>query len=169
MLTKWFYRVYAILTQSNTVFTPEEVILDQMKEPRPLPLGRKDFEDWSDRLIAGAMIPGGEEEPERFKKGQKFALADMILHCKPTESHVPDAHFIHSLRKMAANQVALMMKNEIHTELKPAKEENVPLKNVVKDMAKETELGNKMQEIQASLAAKENIAQPNLSVVKEGI
>jgi hypothetical protein len=67
------------------------------------------------------MIPGGEEEPEKFKKGQKFALADMILHCKPTESHVPDAHFIHSLRKMAANQVALMMKNEIHAELKPPK------------------------------------------------
>ena len=90
----------------NPVDLSPDEILKQMNEPRPLPLGRQEFHDWADRIISGACIPGGEDDLEAFKEGQKSALTHMIMHMKPTESHAPDAYFIHSLRKAAANQVA---------------------------------------------------------------
>jgi len=100
----------------NLQSTPPEVIIDQMMEPRPLPLGRKEFEEWCDRIIAGAMLPtehlASEDEKQIFIDSQKCTLAGMILHLAPTESHKPDAFFIHSLRKGVANQVA----HEIGTE-----------------------------------------------------
>jgi len=92
--------------RKNTRFTSKDTIIDQMHERRPLPLGRKEFEEWSERIIAGAMI-------EADKESQKFALANLILHLGPTESHKEDAFFIHSLRKFAANQVADAMRTEI--------------------------------------------------------
>lgn len=84
-------------------------------------MGRAEFEEWSDRIIGGALIPGGGEDPEIFRKSQQFALADMIKHLGPTESHKPDAHFIHSLRRTCANQVAHMMFIEIKAEFDAAK------------------------------------------------
>lgn len=98
----------------NPVDLPVDAITEQMREPRPLPMGRKEFEEWSDRIISGALIPGGEDNREVFIEGQKFALADMLLHLGPTESHKPDAFFIHSLRKFAINQVAVAVRSEIH-------------------------------------------------------
>jgi hypothetical protein len=112
-MKRWFYEMLAKLTGRNFSFTPKDVVVSQMTEPRPLPLGRQEFEEWSDRLIAGAMIQGGKEDPKVFIEGQKFALANMLLHLGPTESHKPDAHFIHSLRKVAVNQVAHMISLEI--------------------------------------------------------
>lgn len=97
---------------SNTRFTPKTAILDQMQERRPLPLGVKEFEEWSDRIISGACIPGATPE------SQKFALADMILHLGPTESHKEDAYFIHCLRKYAVNQVADEMRKRIRDQAK---------------------------------------------------
>lgn len=97
----------------NFSWTPKEVIIDQMNEPRPLPMGRADFEEWANRIISGALIPGGEEDKEAFIEGQKFALANMIMHLGPTESHKPDAYFIHQLRKVAVNQVADSMRVEL--------------------------------------------------------
>lgn len=81
--------------------------LKAFKEPRPLPLGRLEFEEWSDRIINGAAIPGATTE------SLKFALAEMVLHVKPTESFVSDGYFIHCLRKGAANQVAHTIFQEI--------------------------------------------------------
>jgi hypothetical protein len=69
-------------------------------------MGRKEFEEWSDRIIGGALVSA--DPPS-----QKFVLANMILALGPTESHKPDAHFIHSLRKFAANQVADVIRTEI--------------------------------------------------------
>lgn len=85
-----------------------------MNEPRALPLGRAEFDVWSDRIIAGAMISASRED-------QKFALADMIMHLGPAEDHKPDAHFIHYLRKVAVNQVA----HAIRMEIKDAKDQNL--------------------------------------------
>jgi hypothetical protein len=96
----------------NTRFTPKEEILRQMQERRPLPLGVKEFHEWSDRIISGACIPGATKE------SQKFALADMILHLGPTESHKEDAYFIHCMRKYAVNQVADDMRKKIRDEAK---------------------------------------------------
>jgi hypothetical protein len=51
---------------------------------------------------------------------QQYALANLLLHLGPTESHKPDAFFIHSLRKFAVNQVA----DEIRKELYAARKAN---------------------------------------------
>ncbi len=108
-------------------------LVEQMGEPMPLPLGRKEFEDWSDRIISGALLPGeggkvpeyaaqfcGEKDPDeqRFIDSQKFVLANMLLHIMPTESHKPDAYFIHALRVAAIKQVAVMMGEEINLKKK---------------------------------------------------
>lgn len=97
----------------NSVDTPKEVILDQLNEPRPLPMGRAEFEEWSDRIISGALVKA--DIPS-----QKFALANLLLHLGPTESHKPDAFFIHSLRKFAVNQVADEIRKELYRARKAA-------------------------------------------------
>src|ERR1035438_8208296 len=79
-------------------------------ERQPLPMGRKQFDDWSDRIISIANIVADTDS-------QKFALADMLLHLGPTESHKEDAHFVHYLRKVAVNQVADAMRNEIREKI----------------------------------------------------
>jgi hypothetical protein len=66
---------------------------------RPLPMGATEFEEWSDRIIQGSLLIADATS-------LKFALANMIMHLGPTESHKEDAFFIHQLRKSAANQVA---------------------------------------------------------------
>lgn len=85
---------------ANTIHTSKDTILQQMNEPRPLPLGQKEFVEWSDRIISGALIPCDD------KDSLVGALAAMLMQLGPTESHKPDAYFIHSLRKAAANEVA---------------------------------------------------------------
>ena len=108
-MRKWFYKTMGRITGRNLAQTPPDVVVEQLNEPRPLPLGREEFEEWSSRIIAGALIPGATVA------SQKFVLANQILACKPTESHVPDAYFIHTLRKFAANQVADVIRTEIRT------------------------------------------------------
>jgi hypothetical protein len=95
-----FYRWLSKLTGRNSANTPVNVILEQMNEPRALPLGDIEFETWSDRIISGACILNADAE------SLKFALASMIMHLGPQESHKPDIFFIKSLLKSAANQVA---------------------------------------------------------------
>ncbi len=112
---------------TNSEDTPSHEILEQMLEPRPLPMGRKEFDAWSDRIISGALIPGATAA------SQKWALAEMIMHLKPTDSHCPDAHFIHCLRKSAANQVAYAVMEELRAAEKArlaAEEEAAKLKVV---------------------------------------
>lgn len=78
---------------------PVDEIVRQMKELRPLPTGMTEFEEWSDRIISGTLLPA---EPE----SQKFALASMLMHLSPTTDHETDGYFIKSLRKAAINQIA---------------------------------------------------------------
>ncbi len=99
---KLMHSLWAKIRGKNTAYTPPEVISAQMREARPLPMGVKEFHEWSDRIIAGALVPA---KPDSLK----FALAEMIMHLKPTDSHCADAYFIHCLRKGAANQVAFAM------------------------------------------------------------
>lgn len=114
---KAFHRLVAHLLGTNVASTPKEVILDQMAESRPLPMGRKEFDEWSDRIISGALIPGASP------RSLKFALAEMIMHMKPTDSHSPDAYFIQCLRKGAANQVAWAVIQEVKAEQKKEEQE----------------------------------------------
>ncbi len=132
---KWFFSVLSKLFGSNCEFTPKEVIVDQMNEPRALPMGRGEFNAWAERIMMGALVPNEDEKTihdlynkyrhsdckdnelfnklEIFRDSQKFALANMLLHLGPTESHKPDAFFIHSLRKFAVNQVADAIRVEL--------------------------------------------------------
>jgi hypothetical protein len=103
---KWWHEKKAGVLGRNSKSTPTGVILDQMGEARPLPIGRAEFDAWSDRIISGALLPADHAS-------QKFALADSLLHLGPTESHKPDAYFIHLLRKFAVNQVAHEMRQEL--------------------------------------------------------
>ncbi len=110
-------QVVSAVVRRNAKSTSAKVILKQMNEPRPLPMGRAEFEEWSDRIISGALIKpncAADEDPVRLIESQKFALANMLMHLGPTESHKPDAHFIHSLRKFAVNQVADTVRKELH-------------------------------------------------------
>jgi len=102
----------AIKMGRNTKFTPTAVIKDQLQEARPLPLGVKEFHEWSDRIIAGACIPGATP------RSIKFALADQLLHLGPTVDHEADIYFIKCLRKFAINQVADAMRHEIRDNAK---------------------------------------------------
>lgn len=115
----------------NDEYTTSEVITQQMLEPRPLPMGRQEFEDWSDRLIAGALVPHGPQvSDEQFRREQQFVLANMILHLGPTESHKPDAHFIHCLRKQCASEVAHTVALEIQAVRKKELEEAEKVKKL---------------------------------------
>jgi hypothetical protein len=92
--------------KKNTRFTSAKTVVEQMNERRALPVGASEFDEWSDRIISGTLLPADSES-------MKFALATMILHLGPTESHKEDAYFIHALRKSAANQVAHAKMTEI--------------------------------------------------------
>lgn len=86
-------------------------ITEQMQEKRALPIGRKQFMEWSDRVISGALVEADIES-------LRFSLAAMLMHLGPTEAFREDAFFILSLRKAAVNQTAHAMM----TELKEAQE-----------------------------------------------
>lgn len=111
---KLFYWLLSKIFGRNFASTPKNVIIDQMNEPRPLPMGRKEFDEWALRIISGALVPGGKEDQKVFFESQTFCLSNMLMHLGPTESHKPDAFFIHSLRKFAVNQVADTVRKELH-------------------------------------------------------
>ncbi len=124
---KWFYKVLSSILGRNLKSTPKEVIIDQLHEVRALPMGKADFEEWSYRIISGACIPCLEDKQDIFIESQMFALANMLLHLGPTESHKPDAYFVHSLRKVAVNQVADAVRVELRDKAKArtAADENI--------------------------------------------
>ncbi len=115
---KLLHNLLAKLTGRNNQYTPVDLIIDQLNEPRPLPMGSQEFEEWSERIIAGACMPCKIEDEQIFHDSQKFSIAEMIMHLGPTESHKEDAYFIHSLRKAAANQVAHAKMIEIRDKAK---------------------------------------------------
>lgn len=117
-----FYRTFAKLTGKNSHATPPDVIKDQLFESRPLPMGRKEFEAWADRIIGGALVSADRES-------QRMALTSMIMHLGPTEDHKPDAFFIHQLRKSAANQVA----HAIFVEIQEAKKARIAAEKDAED------------------------------------
>lgn len=134
-LMQLLHQLLAKLLRRNLNITPKSVIVAQMSEPRPLPMGITEFNIWSDRLIAGAMVTATVES-------QKATLASMILHLGPTEDHKPDAYFIHSLRKLAANQVANEVFTQIRQQVKErlAKEEQASKNRADKAVEATTEL-----------------------------
>jgi len=95
---------------ANTAKTSKKTILEQMSEPRPLPMGQKEFDEWSTRILSGALIPC--TEPDTLK----FALSSMLMQLGPHETHKPDGYFISKLRKAATNEVAAAQMRRIKGE-----------------------------------------------------
>lgn len=83
-----------------------KALTEKMKERQPLPIGRTQFEEWSDRIISGAMV-------EATTDSLKFSLASMLMHLGPTEAIKEDGYFILSLRKAAVNQTAYSVMEEL--------------------------------------------------------
>jgi hypothetical protein len=82
---------------------------EEFLERRPLPMGRQEFDEWSNRILSGAMVKA--DEPSL-----KFSLAAMIMQLSPTEAFKEDAYFILALRKAAANQTAHSIMEELKIE-----------------------------------------------------
>lgn len=93
------------MTGKNSKYTSKKTILDQLDEPRPLPIGRDQFMEWSDRIISGALVDADHDS-------QRFALASMVLQLGPNDAFKADKHFVSQLRKVAANQTAHTMAQE---------------------------------------------------------
>ena len=74
--------------------------------PRPLPVGKAAFETWSNRILSLAG-------PYADKDSMVFALATNIMHMGSTQGWVADVHFLRTLRKAAANQVASQVFQDI--------------------------------------------------------
>lgn len=115
-MKEFFFRLYSHLFKRNHANTPISIISDQLYEPRPLPMGKSEFDTWAERIISGAMCPAEHDS-------QKFALANMIMHLGPTEHMKPDIHFISQLRKVAVNQIADAVRQEIHSRVKSKADE----------------------------------------------
>lgn len=67
--------------------------------PTPLPVGMTEFEEWSNSIIE---LSGNYADTDSMK----FAIASMVIHLGPQTSHISKNHFVRSLRKTAANQIA---------------------------------------------------------------
>jgi hypothetical protein len=93
------------LLGKNLKSTSVATISEQLNESRPLPIGRDQFIEWSDRIISGALVDADHDS-------QRFALASMVLQLGPTDAFKPDRHFVAQLRKVAANQTAHTMAQE---------------------------------------------------------
>lgn len=127
------HKTIAKVRGKNLDSTPINVIISQMNELRPLPTGMTEFEEWSDRLISGTLLPADPES-------QKFALATMLMHLSPTTDHETDGYFIKSLRKGAINQIAHAKMQEIRDAAKARLAAQEALKINEADLKEKTEV-----------------------------
>lgn len=92
------------------VLNKEDLAMGDMKEAllekQPLPIGRTQFIEWSNRIIEAAVVDATHES-------LRFSLAAMLMHLGPTEAFREDAYFVLSLRKAAVNQTAHAMMEEL--------------------------------------------------------
>lgn len=105
-------------------------------------MGRKEFDDWSDRIISGALVLSADHD------SQKFALATMLMHLGPTEHHKADVHFIATLRKGAVNQVA----HAVMREFDEKKKEKIRIEAEEKSKV-ETQVESDVAQTQTRLAS----------------
>jgi hypothetical protein len=112
----------------NLRATPKSVISQQLDELRPLPIGRDQFMEWSERIISGALVDADSDS-------QRFALASMVLQMGPNDAFRADKHFVSQLRKVAANQTAHTMAQEFKLAAqKRFEDEKASLLNAVPDV-----------------------------------
>lgn len=92
-------------------FNKKQNFVGPLLEKKHLPVGMKEFHEWSDYIIFLAGLKATNES-------QKYALSNMILHLGPTVDAESDAYFVKALRKSAANQVADEYRQRIYPEVK---------------------------------------------------
>lgn len=80
--------------------------LSEWTQSSPLPIGRAQFEEWANIIIEASMV-------EADHSSLKYALSNMIMQLEPLEDHKPLAYFIKALRKVASNETANAIRNEI--------------------------------------------------------
>lgn len=73
---------------------------------RPLPVGLAEFNEFANRIIT----LGGSYADE---DSMRFALASMVMHADGNKGSYSDRYFIERLRKVAANQVAAQVLQDI--------------------------------------------------------
>jgi hypothetical protein len=79
---------------------------DDRLERKPLPIGKSQAMEWSDRIIEGAAV-------EADKETQRFALMGMLMQIAPTEAFKEDAYFMLALRAAAVKQTAHLIAQEL--------------------------------------------------------
>ena len=100
---------------------------DDRLERKPLPIGKTQALEWSDRIIAGAAVDADKET-------QRFALMGMLMQIAPTEAFKEDAYFMLALRAAAVKQTAHLMAQELkkdHEAKKKLAEATAPSLGVV--------------------------------------
>ncbi len=88
---------------------------NKLEVTRELPIGMKEFEIWSDRIISQSAITQ-IEDPKKAIRGFKWVLAEMIMHLGPREAFKEDGHFVLGLRKGAVNETAVAVMRKIKDE-----------------------------------------------------
>lgn len=106
----------------NNEIDEDEVLQFRLHDPRALPVGIEEFEEWSAMIIEDCGLPA---TPESIK----WTLAAMILQLGHTEAFKPNSYFISALRKSAANQVA----QQVMEDLKAKKQAEIKAEQEAKD------------------------------------
>lgn len=117
-----FHAFLSFFRGRNTEDTPVDVIKAQLHEPRALPIGIPEFEEWSNRILSGCCFPAERES-------QVWALAIMLMQLDPHTDFLPDAHFIKGLRAAAVKQTA----DGVAQEIKKARGEKERAKKAAAD------------------------------------
>lgn len=97
--------------------TTIEEIKAQLQEKRALPLGRTEFNEFCDRIWSGALLTSEPGQERLLRLSVSSLLADEIMHLPGGQTHESDLYFINRARKLAANQIAHTIKQEIHKEI----------------------------------------------------
>jgi hypothetical protein len=83
-----------------------DMVKDDRLERKPLPIGKTQALEWSDRIITGAAVDADKET-------QRFALMGMLMQIATTEAFREDAYFMLALRVAAVKQTAHLMAQEL--------------------------------------------------------
>jgi len=93
--------------------TPVGDIQGELLERKPLPIGRTQFDEWSDRIIKAAGV-------EADITSMKAVLAGMLMTLGPTEAFKEDGYYALALRVDAIKTTAVCMRQELD-EIRKAK------------------------------------------------
>lgn len=102
--------------------------------PRRLPVGKAQFEAFSDRII---LLCGEFAD----RQSMIFALASILIHADAKYGRLPDKYFVDRLIKSAANQVASQFFQDIKNE-QIAKEQIAKEKKQAEDTANKETVSN---------------------------